>query len=164
LPHPDDVVFEPDKPVYFIGPSNDEEAWRLGKLLALRDLLLMQAGYERRLDHDPDADEIIDTPYLFATCLNASFPARHQRDIFEIEDIVRRYFCTSKRALLPRLRRAWREFGIARYRGWVMPSLGYGRTIIQSLLNNARFDRNCSREFYMSLLRLYLTEDKRPKE
>lgn len=159
LPHPDDVVFKPDKPVYFVGPCNEEEEWRFNKQLALRDILLMQAGYERRLTFDPDANETVNTPYFFAMCLDASFPARHRLDAFKLEDIVHRYHCTSKRMLLPRLRRTWREFGIPRRRGWVLPPLAVGRALAELLLDLSRYDLDCTRQRYMDGLRLCLTED-----
>ena len=163
LPHPDDVVFEPGKPVYFIGPANEEEQWRFEKQLALRDLLLMQAGYERRLFFDPRADDFFNTPYHLARRLNEGFPPRHQLDVHKIEDIVRRYFCTSKRALLPRLRRAWREFGIPRRRGAVLPPLAEWDTWAETLLDFLRFDRESTRQRYMDRLRMWLREDQPPK-
>lgn len=159
LPHPDDVVFKPGKPVYFVGPCTEEEEWRFNKQLALRDILLMQAGYERRLTFDPDADDIFNTPYVLARRLNDGFPARHRLDVYKLEDIVHRYHCTSKRALLPRLRRAWREFGIPRRRGWVLPPLAVGRALAELLLDLSRYDLDCARQRYVDGLRLCLTED-----
>lgn len=158
LPHPDDVVFEPGKPVYFIGPANEEEQWRFEKQLALRDLLLMQAGYERRLFFDPAADEFVNTPYLLAMRLNEGFPARYRFDNDKIEDIVHRYFCTSKRALLPRLRRTWRELGIPRRRGAILPPLAEWETWAEVLLDCSRYDREGTRERYMDQLRHRLME------
>lgn len=163
LPHPDDVVFDPGKPVYFIGPANEEEQWRFEKQLALRDLLLMQAGYERRLFFDPDADDIFNTAYRLAMRLNEGFPARGRLDNDKIEDIVHRYFCTSKRALLPRLRRAWREFGIPRRRGAVLPPLAEWEIWAEVLLDFSRYDRDSTRDRYMDRLRLWIGEEAQAK-
>ncbi len=63
LPHPDDIIHEPGKPVRLTGPLNEEGLARIILCCRIRDLLIMQDAFDQRAfattkadDQDPGQD------------------------------------------------------------------------------------------------------------
>lgn len=153
LPHPDDIVLEPGKPVRVIGPLTVEEAATTEENCRLRDVLILQDELDRRAFIDSPENSASDRPggaLLIALFLNESLPLRLQIDEIRIALMQMKYQGMPKRVLLKELRRAWRSLGKNVRRGYIFPSMRIAENILESfvcLLNDYRRDRISLHEF-----------------
>lgn len=114
LPHADDVVFDDEEGVRFVGPIEEGEQRRLEETITLRDVLIMQDELDRRSTLD-DAGAAL----LLAFCLDRSVPPRLQLTDAKILRLLLRYEAMPKRILLKELFRAWKAAHHPKRRGFV---------------------------------------------
>ena len=135
LPHPDDVVIDYEKGVRFIGPTNKEEAAKMEETIKLRALHLMQHVLEERQSEDLDGPDRPGTAVLIAMLLDMALPPRLRFKDFEMQMRMWPYQGMTKRKLLKELRRAWREVGAPRPRGWTYPPQWWGQKFFTELFD-----------------------------
>jgi hypothetical protein len=111
LPHPDDVVIDPQKGVSFIGPWDDASLARLQETIAWRDMLMIQDIWDVRAGRG-EGEHSLTLAGVLALSLNNGVPARHRLD--EVGFLMRRSRLeeTSKRELSRLLFRSWKRLGI----------------------------------------------------
>lgn len=124
LPHPDDVVIEPGKPVRIVGPVNDEEAHQYQEIVKLRDALIMQSVFNERCapqDQKADGEARALGASLLARLVDSALPQRMK--IEELDWVMRicRLQSIAKRALLKQTFAAWRAAGMHIPRGEHVP-------------------------------------------
>ena len=125
LPHPDDIVIEPGKPVRFRGPLNEEEAKKFEETCRVRDILILQNELDWRL-YDGRADEATaEEPggaLLVAMLLDRLLPPRMRCDDTRTVTLQMRYQGIPKRRLLKEVHQSWQAIGRHVRRGKTMPS------------------------------------------
>ena len=153
-PHPDDVVIDYENGVRFTGPIDEASAERLKKRIELRDLLYKQGVLEDRVRLDEL--QYHNTAFIGAQALNQKVPLRFRLTSDQIQILVRRYEVIPKRQLLKQLFRAWREFGLPRRRGWMLPPFKMEANLITLLVRISNELVECTMDVYMERLDLLL--------
>ena len=120
IPHPDDVVIEPDGEVTFAGPTTVEELAEMRGELILLAACLYQDALDKRLGSVPIAPQSkgeCGYAIVEAVRVNRGLPARLRmsEDAFRRE--MDRLSKTPKRRLLKETRAAWKACGFDRKRG-----------------------------------------------
>lgn len=137
LPHPDDVVIDPEKGVRFIGPVDPTWAAKLEETIKIRDILIMQDALDRCLAEDPEGDDQPGSALLFAMLLEKSVPARFRLSKAEWSERMMRYERMPKRALLKAVYGAWNELGRRVPRGRTLPPLRWGERASATIFDMA---------------------------
>jgi len=114
-PHPDDIIFEPDKRVRIVGPLDADEAARYDTYCQFRDVLLLQNALGGKLAGSQDKEA--SGALLAALILNDSLPKRMQLDEARLLWRVMRQDALPKRELLKQVHQAWRQLGVPMPRG-----------------------------------------------
>lgn len=122
LPHPDDVVIDPERHVRFIGPWDEASAVRLEETIRLRDVLLIQDVWDERHGRG-EGETGVTVAGACAQMLNSAVPAR--RRLNDLEWIMRqsRFEGMSKRELRKLLFRQWKELGVRWTEDLAFPSI-----------------------------------------
>lgn len=124
LPHPDDIVIDPEKGPRFLGPVERAEEERMSETIRYCEALIMQDVHDHRSQKHA-GDEAVTEPgsaMLLLYLLQRSIPPRLRWSDMEIASRWMRYDCWPMRRLLKELFRAWKSLGRAMPRGAVMPS------------------------------------------
>ncbi|MBX3567943.1 MAG: hypothetical protein KF914_07795 [Rhizobiaceae bacterium] len=134
IPHPDDVIIDNEAGVRFIGPFDQDSLAATNSTIALRDMLILQAGLDEKLWDQPDDGNLLEGPgsaAILAIVLDGSLPPRLQmRDVlnwFRID----RYSRQPKRWLLKEVHTGWQKLRCKVPRGYIFPKLGTGKRIIE---------------------------------
>lgn len=126
LPHPDDVIIDPEKGVTFVGPFTEEGRTLLEDNRQYRDALIMQHILDQRLAGNIGSTDLLDQPgsaLAFAQVMNRSLPERYRLSDMVFAIHMDRYATWSKRKLLKEVHRAWRALGVRVPRGRTFPPL-----------------------------------------
>jgi hypothetical protein len=138
LPHPDDVVIDPDKGVRFIGPFDEESAARLEENLKFRDACLMQDALDRRSAAAGGNEKLSDKQtfaLLGAKAMNQSVPLRFRLSDSEMIMKLLRYEHTPMRTLLKDVRAAWHALGVKPRRGKTLPPLAEVLPVFEAVMD-----------------------------
>ena len=137
LPHPDDVVIDPEKGVRFIGPVDETRAAKLNETVKVRDVLIMQDALDHCLAENPEGNNQPGSALLFAMLLDKSVPARLRLAKSEWTERMMRYDRMPKRTLLKAVYRAWKELGRRVPRGRTLPPLKWGEQAATTVFDMA---------------------------
>ena len=122
LPHPDDVVIDPEYGISFVGPINEEEEARLKETLRFRDLLILQDALDEGLDNSGSNDPLDRGSGLVAALFrNDRVPIRFRLSDDEITRRMMRAGVMTKRDLLTTLYQGWKALGARPTRGRTLP-------------------------------------------
>lgn len=124
LPHPEDVVIDPEHGVRFIGPWDEEALDRMKQTLVMRDILIMQDAFQRR-DDEPQPNHEGSTALVCAMQLDQSVPQRHRLSELEWISRMSQLRCVPKRELRKRLARGWATLGVEWTPYLRLPSLSH---------------------------------------
>ena len=115
------------------GPTNPEEAAIVERACQWRDLFLMQRELDDRLatasDSDDASDESGSTAMLLVHLFERSIPARCRLSEHEMVLRMMDHRSLTKRELLKKLYRAWREIGEPARRGMTLPPMRVARPL-----------------------------------
>ncbi|MGC2774605.1 MAG: DUF5681 domain-containing protein [Bradyrhizobium sp.] len=137
LPHPDDVVIDPEKGVRFIGPFTEEGRAFIEENARVRDLLIMQDALDRRMAGEVHSANPLDQPgsaLAFAQTMNAGLPERYRLSEIMFVICMDRYATWSKRKLLKEVYRAWWALGVRVPRGRTFPPLRFAKQTIDEIV------------------------------
>lgn len=135
LPHPDDVIADPERGMRVIGPKDEEEQAKLEHILQVIDLLILQDALDQR-EYGSEFDDPLDRPssaLMFALVLNDRVPKRYCLSDGELSLRMMRAESTSKRLLLTTLYRGWRRLGARAPRGARFPTKRAGLQYLELL-------------------------------
>ena len=137
LPHPDDVVLDPERGVRFVGPFTEEGRALIEENARVRDALIMQDALDWRLAGKTDGINSLDQSggaLVLAHILNDALPERYR--LSENLMIIRpsRYTAWSKRRLLKEVHRGWRSLGIRAHSGATIGSTRYAKQAMDKMI------------------------------
>lgn len=124
LPHPDDILIDPETGVRFVGPLNQADLDECRRTGARRDALILQDHYERRATtgrRRPSPGAAASGLLLMASLADQSLPPRLQLTGSGMIDRMHAATQLTQRDLLKRLRALWRETGEDVPRGAAFP-------------------------------------------
>jgi len=134
LPHPEDIVLDPDKGVQFLGPMLPEQVDDIEEACRTRDLLVLQDQLDRRLAKDTVVEDPLDRPgaaLLYACSLNSWVPLRWQLSEGAMCSAMMRADNLTKRELLKTVYQGWRALGRPVPRGETFVSVRDGRLALK---------------------------------
>lgn len=137
FPHPDDVIFDSNNTVKFIGPIDEFEARLLRQQLKTRDLLILQGELDNRCgevsERDSEHDDVI-SAHVLAHIVDNSIPPRKQLSEEGFIQEIRHARCHTQRELLSALYKGWRALGLNIKRGTTLPSFELIKPKIELLM------------------------------
>jgi hypothetical protein len=141
LPHPDDIVLDPDRGVRFVGPITEDGRALIEENVRVRDVLFMQNVLDRRMA-DQTGTNLLDRPggaLVLAKIMNVAMPERYRLSEMMIVIRTDRLTTWSKRKLLKEVHRGWRSLGMLAPRGQTIGSIENVKNKVHKaveLLNN----------------------------
>jgi hypothetical protein len=135
LPHPDDLVFEPNKRVRCIGPANEEGRKLYEENLRFRDQLILWNELDervRKLPSKQNPEERISAAYLYLMTFQNTLPPRMRLNDIDLMIRMNKVHCMSMRVLLKTLHAGWRALGRPCKRGTLPPPLEVAKKHIKS--------------------------------
>ena len=124
LPHPDDIVIDPERGVQLLGPIDDEDWKRFDRLVKMRDAFYLQQAMEDVVDRVSAENRPTQGAALVAAMLfNIWLPPSLQLTTSDQFAVVLRQLRLSQREALLQCRAAWRAAGCRTRRGQRFGSL-----------------------------------------
>jgi len=136
LPHPDDMIMDPETGVRFVGPFTEEGRAVIEENARVRDVLIMQHVLDCRMT-EVDSSDPLDGPgcaLAFAQTMNPSLPQRYQLSEAMLVTLTHRYNTWSKRKILKEVYRAWRALGVRVPKGRTLPSLRFAEKAFDGII------------------------------
>ncbi len=132
LPHPDDIVIEPGRPVHVDGPIDEADMALCTQSCLYRDTLLLQDALDERLASAHPGDGYrFGGSLIWAVAFNNLIYKRFQLDENQLIWQSLRNASIPKRELLKKLHRAWQTLGVTAPRGTRFASFGIVEAIFR---------------------------------